>query len=94
MSDIRDGSLFRQFTDIYICQLEDETLYDLLIDYWIHHHPTSNSFWWFKRYVSQVEKYIQKRWSDSLPNMEIVLQKIREKDEDPLDFKENSENLF
>ena len=74
-----------------------ETLFQNLTECWINtHHNNRKIFWLLGVLMPKLEREIRRKWNNCLPDVEILLERIGDKDDsvNPLKLDENSEKYF
>lgn len=59
-----------------------ETLFQNLKDYWSNsYNPNRQYFWWLEILMPKLERKIRRKWTTDLPHVNILLEGIRDKDQ-------------
>lgn len=45
------------------------------------HDPNKRSFWWYPEILGKLERNIRRKWVKDLPNVNIILEKIKRSDD-------------
>ena len=88
--DYGSGVLYGKF-------VSKETLFQNLKDYWSNsYNPNRQYFWWLEILMPKLERKIRRKWTTDLPYVNILLEGIRDKDQNVnlLIFSEDSESYF
>ena len=103
MSDNTYGSYrlhVGRLIDIKGKHIKEDTLFLHIYDYWTNfHNPNKKYFWYHESTMSKFERHVWKKWVKFLPDIDVMFERIKAKDErfDPLkcfDREKYFESLF
>ena len=62
--------------------IQNDTSFLHIHDYWTNfHHPNKKFFWCNETLLSKLERYIRRKWVRTLPAVEMLIERKKEKDE-------------
>lgn len=86
-----------KLTDIKGNYIQNDTLFLHIYDYWTNfHHPSKKFFWWNETLLSKLERYIRRKWVQTLLDVDVLIDRIKENNErlNPTSYLEQNKKYF